>query len=128
MLHPLARGRAVLAGMLLGAALLSAGCANLGRPREDFRAVIQRAQEQVFPALVFLKPIKQHLAAGERQREQDEEQRAQEEEQDVLDAAAVRGPLVTDLQEPDRREEHPLRLPPVDEVKDQRDPRRKEPD
>ena len=35
---------------------------------EDFRAVIQRAQEKVFPALVFIKPIKQQLASGERTR------------------------------------------------------------
>ena len=70
MRNMLIRTRAILAGTLLGAALLSAGCASVGRSGEDFRAVIQRAQEQVFPALVFLKPIKQHLAGGERQREQ----------------------------------------------------------
>ena len=42
------------------------------RPRqsEDFRTVIQRAQQTVFPTLVFIKPIKQQLGGGERQRQQ----------------------------------------------------------
>ena len=70
MSFPVARARFTFFASLLATVLLSAGCANLGRSGEDFRAVIQRAQQQVYPALVFLKPIKQHLTGGERQREQ----------------------------------------------------------
>ena len=51
--------------------LMGPGCAGWGKGRpEDFRTVIQRAQQKVFPALVFVKPIKQHLAGGERKRTQ----------------------------------------------------------
>jgi len=59
-----------LAGLwLLAAALLLGGCANGASSRsEDFRTVIRRAQERVFPALVFIKPIKQQLGSGERTR------------------------------------------------------------
>jgi len=59
-----------LGSFAVAVCVLVSGCrwAGWGR-QEDFRAVIQRAQEKVFPALVFLKPIKQRLTTGERTRE-----------------------------------------------------------
>jgi len=45
-----------------------AGCAWPGARREEFRAAIRRAQARVFPALVFIRPIKQTLGTGERAR------------------------------------------------------------
>jgi len=47
------------------------GCAASGlaaRAGDDFRAAIRRAQARVFPALVFLRPVKQQLGTGERTR------------------------------------------------------------
>jgi len=64
----------------------------------------------------------------ERECEQDEEQGAEEEKQEVLDSAAVRGPFVADLEEADGGEEDLLRLPAVDEVEDERNARRQQPD
>ena len=60
----------VLALLCIGVLALLPGCARTVGSAGDFRAVIQHAQERVFPALVFVKPIKQHLAAGERVRQQ----------------------------------------------------------
>jgi len=63
--------RALLALLLCGAFLTVFGCTtNTVVQGTDFPSVIEGAQEKVFPALVFLKPIKQHLAAGERVRRQ----------------------------------------------------------
>ncbi len=60
----------VMAGLV--GTLVLAGCAQppaVEQP-QDFRKVIRRAEKQVFPALVFLKPIRQGLKTGKRQREQ----------------------------------------------------------
>ena len=47
------------------------GCVGLRMGgSDDFQTVIQRAQEKVYPSLVFVKPIKQQLGGGERQRTQ----------------------------------------------------------
>ncbi len=59
--------RVIVLALLVNSSLVLPGCRLIGgRRHEDFRAVIQRAQEKVFPALVFLKPIKQRLTSGER--------------------------------------------------------------
>ncbi len=48
--------------------LLLPGCGFPGREQrgtEDFTVLIQQAQEAVFPALVFIKPVRRQLASGE---------------------------------------------------------------
>jgi serine protease Do len=46
-------------------ALSGCGVLHIGR---DFRTVIQEAQDEVFPALVFIKPITKQLGSGEERR------------------------------------------------------------
>ena len=60
------RRRRLLILLLALPPLLSPGCAARRPMQSDFGAVIHCAQERVFPALVFIKPIKEHLATGER--------------------------------------------------------------
>jgi len=51
--------------------LVCSGCVQTPPEHgDDFQSVIQRAKQRVYPALVFLKPIKQHLSGGERTRQQ----------------------------------------------------------
>jgi serine protease Do len=51
--------------------LFAAGCAWM-QPSEpqDLRTMIHQAQEKMFPSVVFIKPIRQHLATGEKVRQQ----------------------------------------------------------
>ncbi len=68
------RGSACLAG-LLAVAMLTGGCIReVVTVREtpttgiDFQQIIETAKERVYPALVFVKPIREDFASGERSR------------------------------------------------------------
>ena len=67
----LGRTRGLVLSLLTAMLWCATGCRHgQARHDEDFRSVIQQAQEKVFPALVFIKPIKEQLGTGERIRRQ----------------------------------------------------------
>ena len=64
-------------GRLLPAVVLMAvaapGCSSRKQKEEaaiDFRAVIARAKGKVYPAIVFVKPIREEYSAGERKKQE----------------------------------------------------------
>ena len=65
------RTLSVAAAAAVTATLLLAGCrGSPGRPAAplDFRQIIERAKGKVYPAIVFVKPIREEFSGGEKQK------------------------------------------------------------
>jgi serine protease Do len=66
-------GRKLVSRLLPAAALVLAaalGCSPKKETAIDFRAVIARAKSKVYPAIVFVKPIREEYSAGERKKQE----------------------------------------------------------
>ncbi len=66
-------GRKLVSRLLPAAALAAAaalGCSSRQETAIDFRAVIARAKGKVYPAIVFVKPIRAEYSAGERKKQE----------------------------------------------------------
>jgi len=61
--------RSLRLSLLLAVGVAAAGCSQPPPTRQiDFQGIIQNAQEKVYPALVYVKPIKETFRRGERMR------------------------------------------------------------